>query len=138
MTRIPRGTAFLVGLLAVGTLAALAVPEPRAGEGMIASTDPSEVCAEDGLPGSAYSRSHRVVARRAVPGKILDHVVPICAGGADTDANIQLQSYEDAELKDQLERFVCKAVCRYHTLTLAEGQAIFLGNWRDALWRIGP
>ena len=101
----------------------------------IASTDVSEVCAEDGLPGSAYSRSHRVVKRKPVLGKILDHIVPLCLGGADVDANIQLQGYDEAEIKDQLERVACIRVCRYRDLGLAEGQAWFTDDWRIAYKR---
>ncbi len=51
--------------------------------------------------------------------------------------NIKLQTPDEAALKDELERVVCRAVCLTHTMSLAEGQAIFLGNWRQHLWRIG-
>ncbi len=125
-------TAFVVG----GAFAQWATNNrPHAsGDLRIASTSFAEVCATDGQPGSAYSRAHRVVQRHGVPGKIQDHVLPICAGGADVDANIQLQDYDEARRKDDLEREVCIAVCRDRRMTLAEGQAIFLsGAWRDRL-----
>lgn len=127
-------TAILAALVAAGSLAALAIPEPRAQQSMIASTDWNEVCATDGRPGSAYSRAHRVVKRRAVPGYVNDHVAPLCAGGADVDANIQIQPIEEALRKDQLERQICIAVCRTRSMSLAEGQAIFTsGRWREMI-----
>jgi len=127
-------TAILAAFIAAGTVGALAIPEPRAQQSMIASTDWNEVCATDGRPGSAYSRAHRVVKRRAVPGHEVDHVLPLCLGGADADANIQIEPIEEAIRKDRLERAVCIAVCRTRSMTLAEGQAIFTsGRWREMI-----
>ncbi len=122
-------TSLLVGLVLVGAIAALAAHEQDA-ESMIASTSEAEVCMSDGLPGSAYSRAHRVVKRRGRAGYEHDHIVPLCLGGADTEANLQWQPIDEALVKDEVERAVCIAVCRHHTMTLAEGQAIFLGAWR--------
>jgi hypothetical protein len=45
--------------------------------------------------------------RGACPGYILDHVVPLCAGGADDDTNMQWQTREDARIKDREERRQC-------------------------------
>ena len=62
----------------------------------------------------------------------IDHRVPLCVGGADDPRNLwpelgwQHPSFHD---KDRLEARVCRAVCRTRTMTLAEGQAIFLGDW---------
>lgn len=130
-------TALLAALVTAGTLAALAIAEPMHRDPRIASTDVAEVCATDGRPGSAYSRAHRAVMRRPVPGHQVDHVVPLCLGGADVEANIRIQPIDEAMEKDQLERAACIAVCARRTMTLAEGQAIFLGNWKREMWRIG-
>jgi hypothetical protein len=121
------GAALLAALIAGGSAFALAQAPHDA---RIASTSEAEVCATDGLPGSAYSRAHRVVRRRGVPGHQVDHIVPLCLGGADVQTNIQIEPIEEALRKDELERAVCIAVCRDHRMTLAEGQAIFLGDWR--------
>ena len=43
----------------------------------------------------------------ACPGWIVDHVVPLCAGGADKPANMQWQTVADAKLKDKIERKQC-------------------------------
>jgi hypothetical protein len=62
----------------------------------------------------------------------MDHRVPLCIGGADIRENLWPQegwehpSYHD---KDFLEEAVCRFVCLDRTMTLEEGQAIFLGDW---------
>lgn len=40
-------------------------------------------------------------------GYIIDHVVPLCAGGADHPSNMQWQTVEDAKAKDREERKMC-------------------------------
>ena len=41
-------------------------------------------------------------------GYIIDHVAPLCAGGADHPSNMQWQTVADAKAKDKLERQQCK------------------------------
>ena len=74
-------------------------------------------------PADAHShRSHRVIAefKREQPcpatgqprgpcaGYVIDHVVPLCAGGADAAENMQWQSVADAKAKDRLEAAQCR------------------------------
>jgi len=42
------------------------------------------------------------------PGYVVDHVTPLCAGGADRPSNMQWQTVQQAKKKDQLERERCK------------------------------
>jgi hypothetical protein len=44
---------------------------------------------------------------RGRPGYVVDHVVPLCAGGADAPSNMQWQTVEDAKVKDRQERAQC-------------------------------
>ena len=135
MTRL--GTFALAALIAGGSGLALAIGDDAiepAGDPRIASTDVREVCATDGLPGSAYSRSHRVVKRRGVPGHQLDHIISLALGGADVEANIQLQPLDgpwNAHDKDRLEIALAREVCRYHTMALHDAQDM-LYHWREA------
>lgn len=46
--------------------------------------------------------------RGACPGFVIDHVVPLCAGGADAPANMQWQTIADAKVKDRAERRQCR------------------------------
>src|SRR5438552_625194 len=41
------------------------------------------------------------------PGYVVDHVVPLCAGGADAPSNMQWQTVEEGKVKDRQERATC-------------------------------
>jgi hypothetical protein len=112
-------------------VSALLAVAPAASAQEIASHDLAAICASDGRGGSAYSRAHRVVWRHGVAGYENDHIVPLCLGGADTDANVRLQPLDEARLKDRLEAQACREVCDGRVL-LAVAQAWFMGDWRVA------
>lgn len=40
-------------------------------------------------------------------GYVVDHIEPLCAGGADTPDNMQWQTIEEGKLKDKAERKQC-------------------------------
>jgi hypothetical protein len=42
------------------------------------------------------------------PGWVVDHVVPLCAGGADAPANMQWQTLQESRRKDVEERRLCR------------------------------
>ncbi|SRR6266566_5913681 len=44
---------------------------------------------------------------RGRPGYVVDHLVPLCAGGADAPGNMQWQTVQDAKVKDRQERAEC-------------------------------
>ena len=70
----------------------------------------------------ATERSHQAVAefkrenpcpatgrpRGACPGWIVDHITPLCDGGADHKDNMQWQTVAEAKLKDRDEAFTCR------------------------------
>lgn len=45
--------------------------------------------------------------RGACPGYVVDHIVPLCAGGLDHHTNMQWQTVEDAKVKDRDELKQC-------------------------------
>ena len=45
---------------------------------------------------------------RSCSGYVVDHVVPLCAGGPDTPANMQWQEYRASIVKDAQERAHCR------------------------------
>ena len=49
------------------------------------------------------------LAKGHCPGYVIDHVVPLCAGGADDPSNMQWQTVADSKAKDLLERRQCAA-----------------------------
>src|SRR6266496_3376506 len=118
-------------------------PNPALTPGLVASTDPADVCGR--VDGLTYSQRHRDTTKKMKADTYaayhidkagrdfeVDHRVPLCAGGADDAKNLwpqegwQHPSFHD---KDRLETFVCRAICITHKMTLAEGQAVFLGDW---------
>ena len=50
--------------------------------------------------------------RGKCPGYVIDHVVPLCAGGADAVVNMQWQEYRESLVKDADERRLCRSLSR--------------------------
>ena len=46
-------------------------------------------------------------SKGACPGYVIDHITPLCAGGADEPGNTQWQTVEERKAKDKLERREC-------------------------------
>lgn len=46
--------------------------------------------------------------RGPCPGWVGDHIIPLCAGGADSTENMQWQPLEASRLKDVQERAHCR------------------------------
>jgi hypothetical protein len=61
---------------------------------------------------AAFMRQHPCPStgktRGACPGYVVDHVIPLCAGGPDRPSNMQWQTRSDAKVKDQEERKMCR------------------------------
>ena len=49
-------------------------------------------------------------SRGSCPGWIVDHIIPLCAGGADAAGNMQWQTVADAKAKDRDEHAQCRAL----------------------------
>lgn len=48
--------------------------------------------------------------RGPCPGHVIDHIEPLCAGGADATWNMQWQTILEARRKDAQERRLCRAL----------------------------
>ena len=68
---------------------------------------------------SATQRAHFVKANACpktnknklpCPGYVVDHIVPLCAGGKDAPENMQWQTKEDGLAKDKLEWAQCRDI----------------------------
>lgn len=71
--------------------------------GVAEARDPAQV--------AAFRHDHPCPATGQIagpcPGWIVDHLVPLCWGGADAPANMQWQRAEDAAKKDVFEKEAC-------------------------------
>lgn len=52
------------------------------------------------------------IYKNKCPGYIVDHIVPLCAGGLDSPINMQWQTIKEAKDKDKLEWKKCAAIRR--------------------------
>ncbi len=99
----------LTGLMLASLLACNVAP------GASYASHPSQVSRGQGHPRPVYRSS---AARRAFmrdsgypngrPGYVVDHVVPLCAGGADDPSNMQWQEVGQAKEKDKWEGELCR------------------------------
>lgn len=68
--------------------------------------------ARDRAQRAEFVREHPCPAtgktRGACPGWVVDHVVPLCAGGADAPGNMQWQERAASKLKDREEWRTCR------------------------------
>jgi hypothetical protein len=46
------------------------------------------------------------------PGYVIDHIIPLCAGGVDHPSNMQWQTVPEAKIKDRQEQLQCAAIHR--------------------------
>ncbi len=69
--------------------------------------------ARSGWARSAFRRANPCPGTGATTGPcegfVIDHKEPLCAGGADSPANMQWQERKESLEKDRLERAVCMA-----------------------------
>ena len=76
----------------------------------------------------------------AHPQYEVDHLVPLCLGGADSDANLwpeprrSIESIWNAERKDELEARMCSLVCSGQ-LDVVEAQRAIADDWTTAYGR---
>jgi hypothetical protein len=52
------------------------------------------------------------VIASSCPGFVVDHLIPLCAGGPDTAKNMQWQTIAESKQKDKVERAQCAALRR--------------------------
>lgn len=161
---VSRPTSFAAGLAIVfvafgavvwGEPPIAEVPDPDLTPGKVATQSEQEICAVG--KASTYSQQHRQTTAEtkrevfkrygmAVPtGRErvtweIDHLVPLCLGGADDIRNLWPQPDEHHHVtfnyhdKDKLEAELCRAVCRDHSIKASVAQSYLLNgaDWRRA------
>jgi hypothetical protein len=146
MRRALATLAFLVGFTAPAWAAEQAqaiAPDPVLTPGALRTTDVAAICS---TPTSSLrhwdrARDNRILAKYGLspgahPDWEIDHLVPLCLGGADSDSNLwpeprrSIEPEWNAEAKDRLEARLCQAVCA-GTLDIAD-------DWTEAYRRMFP
>ena len=85
---------------------------PRSGS---ASYHPRSITSSPRQTRSSAARKqflHSRGLKRVPAGHVIDHIVPLCAGGADRPSNMQLQTISEAKAKDRQEKAQCAGIHR--------------------------
>lgn len=73
---------------------------------------PATAVERRGAERAAFVREHPCpstgMSKGRCPGYVVDHVVPLCAGGADSPANMQWQTVQESRRKDVDEHRICR------------------------------
>jgi hypothetical protein len=113
------------------------LPNASLTPGAIATTDRAAVCSP------SYARTHRHVSshlkaeafrRYGIPTDerrryVIDHLVPLELGGANTIANIWPQPKNEAKRKDRVEALLHERVCS-GAMSLPAAQNAIRTNWQ--------
>jgi hypothetical protein len=123
------------------------VPDPTLTPGAIRTTAITDICSHGtrGLRHWSRERDDRILAEYGLPPGPhpdieVDHLVPLCLGGADADANLwpePRQSIEpewNAERKDELEHRLCELACA-GALDVGEAQKEIAEDWTESYRR---
>jgi hypothetical protein len=113
--------AVLALLLAGPAMAQGILPDPELTHGAVRTTDLGDICSHrtSGLRHWSRQRDDRIMAEYGLPTGPhpdfeVDHLIPLCLGGADDDKNLwaeprrSLEKEWPAEVKDELEHRLCE------------------------------
>ena len=126
--------------------AAAVVPDPTLTPGAVRTANIGEVCSTSTRELRHWSRERddHIMAEYGLqsgphPQYEVDHLVPLCLGGADDDKNLwpqprrSIEPTWSAERKDELEARMCALACSGE-LDVAEAQKLISEDWTEA-WR---
>jgi hypothetical protein len=120
------------------------IPDPTLTPGAVRTTDVGEVCSTSTRDLRHWSRERDDHIMReyglpsgAHPQYEVDHLIPLCLGGADSDANLwpeprrSIEPVWSAERKDELETRICALACSGQ-LDVREAQHFIAEDWTEA------
>jgi hypothetical protein len=123
------------------------VPDPTLTPGAVRTTDLGDICSTPTRELRHWSRERDdriLVAYGLPPGPHpdyeVDHLIPLCLGGADEDKNLwpeprrSIEPEWSAERKDDLEHRLCQMVCSGE-LDVREAQSEIADDWTEAYAR---
>jgi hypothetical protein len=140
-------TALLVAAAAAAAQNLAIVPDPTLTTGAVRTTKLSDICSTptSGLRHWSRERDDRILAEYGLPtgshpSVEIDHLIPLCLGGSDGDANLwpeprrSIEPEWNAEKKDYLEHRLCQMVCAGE-LDTHEAQGAIAEDWMAAYSR---
>jgi hypothetical protein len=123
------------------------VPDPTLTLGAVRTTKFSDICSTPTSELRHWNRERddRILAKYGLPTGPhptveIDHLIPLCLGGADDDANLwpeprrSIEKEWPAELKDDLEHRLCQMVCN-GKLDVREAQREISADWMESYLR---
>ncbi len=126
------------------------LPDPQITPGAIRTGDVGEMCSTSTRELRHWSRERddRIMLEYGLPPGAhpqyeIDHLLPLCLGGADDDRNLwpeprrSLEPIWSAERKDELEARACSLACSGQ-LDVAEAQRAIAEDWTAAYARFFP
>ena len=137
-------------MLASPVKAQTAVPDPTITPGAVRTTDVDEICSTGTKQLRHWDRNRddRIMAEYGLPlgphpQYEVDHLIPLCLGGADSDLNLwpeprrSIEPIWNAERKDELEARMCALACS-GALDVAAAQRSIADDWTEAYGRFFP
>jgi hypothetical protein len=123
------------------------LPDPTLTPGAVRTADLAAVCSADTRALRRWSRDRddRIMVEYGLapgphPDYEVDHLIPLCLGGADDDRNLwpeprrPIEPIWNAERKDELEARLCSLACS-GAIPLAAAQRAVADDWTEAFRR---
>ena len=123
------------------------VPDPVLTPGQARTANIGEVCSTSTRELRHWSRERddHIMREYGLPAGThpqyeVDHLVPLCLGGSDSDSNLwpeprrSIEPTWNAERKDELEARMCSLVCSGQ-LDVVEAQRTITEDWTEAFRR---
>lgn len=136
--------------LASQCLASDVLPDKNLTGGSVRTTQLDLACghAKENRGAMTHSRRDRILAKYNLPpgphpDHEIDHLIPLCLGGADDDSNLWAQPRRtieerwNAEAKDRLERRLCNLVCAGE-VEISDAQEAIATDWVKAYQEYYP
>jgi hypothetical protein len=148
MSSLPTVTIALLLVASPAFADSTVVPDPTLTPGAVRSTNIGEICSTSTRKLRHWSRGRddRIMreyglAPGAHPQFEVDHLIPLCLGGADSDANLWpeprrlIEPIWNAERKDELEARMCSLACSGE-IDVGEAQRAVADDWTEAHERL--
>ena len=123
------------------------LPDPEITPGAVRTTDASDICSHGTRELRHWDRARddRIMQSYSLPAGPhpqyeVDHLIPLCLGGADADANLwpeprrTIEPVFNAEAKDRLEEKMCRMACG-DELDILTAQREIAEDWTQAYRR---